>query len=451
MDVTKILEYNKKDHAKYGPIWRAKFPGFPHVVSSVIPEDAETMFRSEVQLPQRPGFEVLKKYRGERTEYFTSMGILGNGETWWKTRSIAQPALLKPKNIMDYVPALGQISDDFIERIRHIRPENNEMAPDFVTDLYRWALESVGVVAFNTRLGCLEANLSADSEAMKMIEAANLSFSSFNELELNFPWWKFFKTPLLRKVYDAQDFLTQTAIKYIEKTMEAVKNRPEDSDEPANILEQVLLRGLSNKETVAMVTDFLMAGIDTTSHSMGFLFYYLARNPDKQEILRQEILNLVGPRGTPATVKALNKMPYMRACIKETLRLTPATVGNARLIENDMVLSGYQVPKGVLVVSLHMISGVAEDQFPNANRFIPERWIKGHPLESTHHPYAALPFGFGKRMCIGRRLAELEMWQLTIKILQNFKVEYDHEDIGCILRLVNVPDKPLRFKFIDLP
>jgi len=98
-----------------------------------------------------------------------------------------------------------------------------------------------------------------------------------------------------------------------------------------------------------------------------------------------------------------------------------------------------------------MISGVAEDQFPNANRFIPERWIKGHPLESTHHPYAALPFGFGKRMCIGRRLAELEMWQLTIKILQNFKVEYDHEDIGCILRLVNVPDKPLRFKFIDLP
>jgi len=45
--------------------------------------------------------------------------------------------------------------------------------------------------------------------------------------------------------------------------MEAVKNRPEDSDEPANILEQVLLRGLSNKETVAMVTDFLMAGIDT--------------------------------------------------------------------------------------------------------------------------------------------------------------------------------------------
>ena len=58
-----------------------------------------------------------------------------------------------------------------------------------------------------------------------------------------------------------------------------------------------------------------------------------------------------------------------------------------------------------------------EEHFQNADRFIPERWIKGHPLESTHHPYTALPFGFGKRMCIGRRLAELEMWQLTIKVL----------------------------------
>lgn len=69
-----------------------------------------------------------------------------------------------------------------------------------------------------------------------------------------------------------------------------------------------------------------------------------------------------------------------------------------------------------LVVTSHGISGMSEEQFPDPHKFIPERWIKGHPLESSHHPYAILPFGFGKRMCIGRRLAELEMWQLTIKV-----------------------------------
>ena len=58
-----------------------------------------------------------------------------------------------------------------------------------------------------------------------------------------------------------------------------------------------------------------------------------------------------------------------------------------------------------------------DENFRNAQQYLPERWIKGDPLESHHHPYVVLPFGFGTRMCIGRRLAELEMWQLTAKVV----------------------------------
>ena len=106
----------RKLNEQYGPIWRVKFPGIPDVVTTVRPEDAEAVFRNEGRLPDRPGFEVLKHYRNERIKEFPSMGILGNGESWWDTRSIAQVALLKPMNIMDYVSTLGQISDDFIKR-----------------------------------------------------------------------------------------------------------------------------------------------------------------------------------------------------------------------------------------------------------------------------------------------------------------------------------------------
>lgn len=103
-----------------------------------------------------------------------------------------------------------------------------------------------------------------------------------------------------------------------------------------------------------------------------------------------------------------------------------------------------------LVATLHQLMGEMEEFFPRPKEFIPERWIKGDPQESHHHPYTLLPFGFGTRMCIGRRLAELEMWQLTVKVLQNFQIEYHHADIECLTRLVNTPDQPLRFKFIDL-
>ena len=102
--------------------------------------------------------------------------------------------------------------------------------------------------------------------------------------------------------------------------MNKIKSRPEDSDEEPTILEQLLLRGMSPQDAVVMVIDLLMAGIDTTSHTTSFLFYFLAKNPDKQEILRKEILSVVGLRGSPVSVKALNELHYLKACIKESLR-----------------------------------------------------------------------------------------------------------------------------------
>lgn len=64
-----------------------------------------------------------------------------------------------------------------------------------------------------------------------------------------------------------------------------------------------------------------------------------------------------------------------------------------------------------------MLQHVNEKMFPNTNKFIPERWLKenepGCPSAKSAHPFAFLPFGFGPRMCVGRRFAELEIYSLT--------------------------------------
>ena len=115
-------------------------------------------------------------------------------------------------------------------------------------------------------------------------------------------------------------FWNSTAIKYIQETLDLLKNRPDDYDGELTILEELLTRGLSPKNAIVFVIDMLMAGIDTTSHTTSFLLYFLARNPDKQELLRKEVLQVVGPRGSPLTDSAINDLHYLKACIKESLR-----------------------------------------------------------------------------------------------------------------------------------
>ena len=74
-----------------------------------------------------------------------------------------------------------------------------------------------------------------------------------------------------------------TSIKYINKTLEDVKNRPADSEEDPSILEEILIRGMSPKDAMVMVIDMLMAGIDTVKPTQNnfclkFLFFYLFQN-----------------------------------------------------------------------------------------------------------------------------------------------------------------------------
>lgn len=81
------------------------------------PEDAERLFRGDGRFPLRPTFETLKLYRKRRAQHFDNAGILlGNGSDWWRIRSKAQQPMLKTKNINNYLPVVGHIADEFVER-----------------------------------------------------------------------------------------------------------------------------------------------------------------------------------------------------------------------------------------------------------------------------------------------------------------------------------------------
>ena len=83
------------------------------------------------------------------------------GDEWWDFRRRVQQPMLKPRATHRYTPLLDNVAQIFIDDIvrRRLDPVSKETPDDFLEDLYKWALESVALLALNTRLGCLDLDL----------------------------------------------------------------------------------------------------------------------------------------------------------------------------------------------------------------------------------------------------------------------------------------------------
>ncbi len=104
--------------------------------------------------------------------------------------------------------------------------------------------------------------------------------------------------------------------------------------------------------------------------------------------------------------------------IKSIFRMYSTVIGNGRTLQEDTVICGYNIPKGIQVVFPTIVTGTMEEYCTNSNTFKPERWLKINQGGSGEHihPFASLPYGYGARMCLGRRFADLEMQILLAKV-----------------------------------
>lgn len=93
-----------------------------------------------------------------------------------------------------------------------------------------------------------------------------------------------------------------------------------------------------------------------TGNSAGGLLYYIASNPEKQEKLREEVLSVLPDKTSLITYDILQQLRYTKACVKESLRLFPAAIGNLRTMPTDVCIGGYKIPAGVFVTFISHIS-----------------------------------------------------------------------------------------------
>lgn len=168
-------------------------------------------------------------------------------------------------------------------------------------------------------------------------------------------------------------------------------------------------------------------------------------------------MQVMPSKDTPLSGENMKNMPYLRAVIKETLRLFPPAGANMRRTSSPIVFKGYQIPKNVDLIMGMQVIYKDKQYYERFAEFVPERWLRQlseedvcpHSLKQTH-PFSFLPFGFGARFCVGKRIAEMELEVFISRLLRNYKIEWNHADIGMKAAMVNMPDGELRFKFIKL-
>ncbi|RXG58229.1 putative cytochrome P450 49a1 [Armadillidium vulgare] len=338
----------------YGPTFKIKLAGEPDIVSISNPEDIEKLYRITMNEPVRKGFESVKKIRHEAVDNFfeKKSGILSeNYEEWHRVRSKLQTPLMRPKNILRYLEEMDNVSRDFTNRIAELQTKHGEMPKNFLQEIYKWALESIGTVALNRRLGCLEPNISKDSTQVKIIDTVNALFKCMNATEMEFPWWRYIPSPSFRKLREQHNILLSLVYSHIveaEKELAKKVSVDKRENEELTLLETLLqTEGLTRKDVVTFMLDMFFAGIDTTAHSVGFALYLLARNKDKQKKLQEELDSVLGDGSGILTEEKMANLSYLKACVKESLRLNlPTVIGNLRTLTEDAVIAGYKIPKG---------------------------------------------------------------------------------------------------------
>lgn len=446
----KLHKANADKYMRYGKIMKEEFGYNCPMVQLFDPTDMEIVMKQQGRCPIRPANEPMAMFRRSHPEKYNSVGLVNaQGDEWFQLRSKLTPILIRQRTLQQYLPSMNLILDDFVALIRNLRSTKNTI-DDTISMLYRLALENVLNVCLETRFGCLDPELKIDSEAQMMIRCAYNLFDAYQKLYFGPPLWKYMETEGYRQMADAENVAYEIATKYIDQAMEQAQELRassclDEKERGLTILSELIARDdIDSKDIRTIMVDFILAGIDTVATTVLFVLYQLARNPEAQEKLHSE-LETVLPFGAEVTNRTLANMPYLKACVKETFRLSPTIPNAIRVLPEDVVIQNYRVPAGTPICCHTMVSSRLPEYFDDPDFFIPERWIDN----KSHHSLAVLPFGFGARMCIGHKLAEQEIYVMVSKIIQQFRLECDEDTMECDYRFMIIPEKPLAVRFID--
>ncbi|KAJ2545275.1 hypothetical protein GGH12_003344 [Coemansia sp. RSA 1822] len=176
---------------------------------------------------------------------------------------------------------------------------------------------------------------------------------------------------------------------------------------------------LQEEEIHAESLLLLIGGIDPTAYTLTWTLHMLMLYPQCYEQLKHEIRSHF-PSQEISYAMAKDKLPYLEACIYESMRLVPVPhVMIPRIVPNaGTTIKGHYLPPGTTVFANIVGSHLNPTHWPDPHRFDPTRFLDPHTRRTAIH--SVFTFGYGNRICMGKHLAWLNMTTILANLLQKF-------------------------------
>ncbi|XP_042171458.1 sterol 26-hydroxylase, mitochondrial-like [Oncorhynchus tshawytscha] len=431
----------------YGPMYKMGMGTFHSIALNSV-ELLEELLRKGEKFPSRGDMSLWTEYRDLRGIGYGP--FTEEGEKWYKLRTVLNKRMMHPKDSVQYGDVVNEVVSDLIKRIYHLRriSPSGDLVTNLSNELYRFSLEGISSILFETRIGCLEEEIPVETQ--DFIDSIAQMFSYSMPVAM-LPKWSRNILPIYRHYIAGWEGIFKFSGKLIDMKMEAIQKRVDTDQEVEGEYLTYLLSNtkMTNKEVYGSVTELLLAGVDTTSNTMMWAMHLLSRYPNEQDILYQEVSHCV-PGDKIPSAQDVNRMPYLKAVIKEALRMYPVVPMNARImVENDIIIGGHFFPKKTSFTMCHYATSQDEKTFPEPSKFKPERWLRDGRVRPN--PFGSIPFGFGVRGCVGRRIAELEMYLAMSRIIKLFEIRPDPSigEVKALNRTVLVADRQVNLHFVE--
>jgi len=343
--------------------------------------------------------------------------LISEGETWRRRRRIAAPAF-HARRIADFVATMAASTEAMLARWRTLAQPF-----DVAGEMMALTLDVISRTMFST-------DVSRDVAAVRrlMDVAVRLRVSLIDLFGL--PQW------LPR--FQPRDF--RRAIAEFDALMSRlIAARRTGADDRDDLLGMLLAAHdaesgarLSDRQLRDEALTIFVAGHETTANALSWAWYLLARHPEAEARLHEEVDRVLG--GRPPGFADLARLEWTRMVIDETMRLYPPAHAVSRTAIGEDRIGGVRVPPGSNISISMYVTHRNPNLWPDPERFDPERFAPA--AIAQRHRFAYLPFGGGPRICIGSGFAIAEAQVIVAMVAQRYRLRLapDHvvEPIGLI-------------------